>query len=515
MPVNILRGLKPVAVILVSLLFLALYSSEDDDKKKISKPAGINIYDSYRLEINRIKLPINNRGVLANVSVDGGREGGFFDGKGFLFSSGFMMSGKNGDTIWSNAVASASRIEDYLAGEVGGTDDPRALLYVVNSADEPFGESWQEWKDAVDLGANFYDGDRDGIYNPVDKNSDSEWNPDEDMPDLLGDETVWCVYNDAQDASLRRYTDQDPVGIEIRQSVWAYADSNHLGNVVFVRWSINNAGTVADIFDSVYFGAWADTDLGDFNDDLAGCDTTIDAGFIYNNGPDGDYGVNPPCFIISLLQGAKVETGNPDDIAFNVRGPNLGVDTIFGAVNLPMTSFIHYMSSHPTQGDPDNFTQVRNYLVGQNQQGEIVDPCTWAFGQVIDEDCALIDKRFMYSGDPVADKGWINTAAFDQRQMSNVGPFTLEKDKPVDIIVAYVVGRGTSALHSISIAKQISRITQIDFKNNYTLLAPLPQVVAAIKTTDNSIELIWETSDHLAHRENGRGYDMMFERNKF
>ncbi|GMR24814.1 MAG: hypothetical protein BMS9Abin39_0082 [Ignavibacteria bacterium] len=511
MLLNILRGIKPVAVILVSLLFIALYSSGDDDKKKISKPTGINISDSYRLEINRIKLPLNNRGVLANVSVDGGREGGFFDGKGFLFSGGFMLSGKNEDTVWMNGNASASRIEDYLPGEVGGTDEPRALLYVVNSEDEPFGESWQEWRDAVDLGADYYDGDNDGIYNPTDKNGNGEWDPDEDMPDLLGDETVWCVYNDAQDASLRRFSDQDPMGIEIRQTVWAYADSNYLDNVVFVRWSINNAGTVSDVFDSVYFGAWADTDLGDFNDDLVGSDTTIDAGYTYNDGPDNDYGIDPPTFIISLLQGAKEETGNQEDMAFNVKGPTLGVDTIFGSVNLPMTSFIHYMSSHPTQGDPDNIIQARNYLTGKNQAGDVMDPCNWRFGKVVGEDCALIDKRFMYSGDPVADKGWINTPPFDQRQMSNTGPFTLEKDKPVDIIVAYVVGRGTSALYSISVAKQISRIAQIDFKNNYTLPAPLPQVVPVIKTTDNSIELIWETSDHLAYREAGRGSDIMFE----
>ena len=105
---NILPRIKPVAVILVSLLFLALYSSGDNDKKKISKPTGIYIDDSYRLEINRIKLPLNSRGIIANVRVGDTPEGGFFDGKGFLFSGGFMMSGKNADTIWSNGVASAS-----------------------------------------------------------------------------------------------------------------------------------------------------------------------------------------------------------------------------------------------------------------------------------------------------------------------------------------------------------------------------------------------------------------------
>ena len=144
MLLNILRRIKSAAVILVSLLFLALYSLGDIDKKKISKPAGINIDDSYILEINRIELAIDNRGVLANVFIDGVWATGFFDGIRFLFSGGFMISGKNGNTIWSNANATSLRIEDYLPGEVGGTDDPRAHLYVVKSGDEPFGESWQE-----------------------------------------------------------------------------------------------------------------------------------------------------------------------------------------------------------------------------------------------------------------------------------------------------------------------------------------------------------------------------------
>jgi hypothetical protein len=516
MLLNILRSIKPVVVILVSFLFIAFYSSGDENKGKLNKPGGIDAEgDSYFLNINRIELPLNSRGILANVSVGGAREGGFFDDKGFLFSAGFMLSGKNADTIWSNGNASASRIEDYVPGTVQGyldnENDPRFQIYVVNSKDEPFGVSWQEWKDAVDLGAYFYDGNDNGVYDPIDNNGNGEWDADEDMPDLLGDETVWCVYNDALDDSLRRFRNQDPVGIEIRQSVWGYADSNYLGNVIFVRYSINNAGTVADVFDSVYFGAWADTDLGVYYDDLAGCDITIDAGFIYNDGPDGDYGVNPPCFIISLLQGAKVETGNPDDMAFNVRGPILGVDTFSGAVNLPMTSFIHYMSSHPTRGDPGDEFQARNYLTGRNQPGDVIDPCTDRHGNILGGvDCSTIDAKYMYSGDPVKSFGWVNTAAFDQRQMSNVGPFTLEKDKSVDIIVAYVVGRGTSALHSISVAKQISRITQIDFKSNYAILAPLPPVVPVVKTTDNSIELIWETSDQLAYREAGRGYDIMF-----
>ena len=140
---------------------MAFSSSGDENKGKLNKLGGINAEgDSYFLNINRIELPLNSRGILANVSVDGRREGGFFDGKIILFSGGFMMSGKIGNVVWSNANLSLFHTEDYLPGTAQGfidnENDPRFQIYVVNSADEPFGVSWQDWKDAVDLGAKFY-----------------------------------------------------------------------------------------------------------------------------------------------------------------------------------------------------------------------------------------------------------------------------------------------------------------------------------------------------------------------
>jgi len=515
MSINIKRKIIPIVIIAASLVLLSFSSIGEGNKNKLNKTAGINAGDAYLLQVNRLHIPLNNRGVLANVTI-GDLTDAQIDGKGFLFSGGFMISGKNGGNLWSSAVASASRIEDYLPGVVGADpNDPRAHIYVVNAKDEPFGDSWQEWKDAVDLGAYFYDGDGDGTYNPVDKNGNGVWDEDEDMPDLLGDETVWCVYNDRLESSSRAFSDQEPMGIEVRQTVWAYATSGDLGNIVFVRYSVNNAGTVADVLDSVYFGVWDDPDIGGsdgYTDDLVGCDTTLNAGFTYNDGPDATFGIDPPCFLVDFFQGPWVETGNPDDLAFNTKGPLLGIDTIPGAVNLPQTSFVHYMQSHPTQGDPDNAQQLRNYVLGKNQPGDFVDPCNWEFGTVLGGvDCSMIPGQFMYSGDPVALYGWINSYPTDQRQMLSTGPFILEKDKPVDIVVAYVVGRSTSALNSVVLAKQIDRAAQFVFSNNFNFPPPPPAVNPIIKTTDNTIELIWETKPQLDYRKIGQGYDMVFE----
>ena len=49
-------------------------------------------------------------------------------------------------------------------------------------------------------------------------------------------------------------------------------------------------------------------------------------------------------------------------------------------------------------------------------------------------------------------------------QLLNMGPFKLEAGKPVEILAAYVVGRGTDALSSVTLAKNISN-TALDLYN--------------------------------------------------
>jgi len=74
--------------------------------------------DQFRFYINNINMPMNNSGTLADVNIppDGGL-GKYLDVP-FLFSGGFFLSGYNGDTLWANAQASASLIENYLPGNV-------------------------------------------------------------------------------------------------------------------------------------------------------------------------------------------------------------------------------------------------------------------------------------------------------------------------------------------------------------------------------------------------------------
>ena len=80
-----------------------------------------------------------------------------------------------------------------------------------------------------------------------------------------------------------------------------------LQNVVFIKNKIINTGKVNPLLDSVYFTAWADPDLGIyFEDDLVGCDTLLNSGFIYNEREtDPGFGAENPAFFITLLQGPQ------------------------------------------------------------------------------------------------------------------------------------------------------------------------------------------------------------------
>ncbi len=512
--------------LLVFLISANNFAGGDKSGKNNNQNRPLEIKgDAYRMFINNLDVPMNKTGVLGDVSVGigGGTaySGGQIDGVTFLYSGGFYMSGQTNGLMWANAVASASRVQDYVAGTTKyGRNDSRNKIYIVRQTDGDFSDSWEEWKAAVALGAYFYDGDGDGNYNPVDLNGNGKWDPTEDRPDLLGDETVWCVYSDGVDAALRRFNDVDPQGIDVRQTVFAFNSKGVVGNMLFVRYSILNTGSVADVMDSVYFGVWADPDLGDAYDDLVGCDVSLNAGFVYNDKDDQNFGINPPCFLIDFFQGpiayvpgesfTDVNSNGvydagvdiPLDTAHNVQGQVRGIGKYPGATNLGLSSFVHYMQSDPRLGDPNTRFEARNYMIGQDKIGGQLDPCTWAFGTVKPGGvpCGQLDKRYWYSGDPVKDTGWINNTPKDQRLMLNTGPFKLEKGKPVDIVAAYVVARGTNALNSITKTKEYDKVAQIVFDANFPSPPPPPPVQATAQTGDGFIALQWSTNKQVSYK---------------
>lgn len=445
--------------------------------------------DIYALNINNIYMPLNRKGVLADVDVPPLGTGGQFGGHTFLFSGGFFLSGYSNGVLWANAVASATLVEDYLWGVVDGENDPNAVLYRVGNQDPAFGPSWLDWIDAVNLGADFYDGDGDGIYNPVDKNVNGIWDPDEDCPDLLGDEMLWCVFHDGLPVAQRRWNTTIEVGVEVRQSVFAYSSIPELQNIVFIRYRIKYVGLTPsdpEVLTDVYFGVWGDPDLGTSNNDLVGCDTMLTGQYTYNWYSDPIYGNNPPSFFVKTLNGPVTyipgvtfidNNGNgiydegidtPIDSAYVHRGQVIGVQIYPGATNQNLSSAIGYINGDINLQDPNTKDEARNYMLGLTRLGDIVDPCNWQYGTVQGGvDCSQINPMFWYSGDRVNNYGWINNTPKDQRQLQNVGPFTLLRDNEYEIFVAYNIGQGTDWLTSITESKNVATVSGVLYDSNF------------------------------------------------
>jgi hypothetical protein len=464
-----------ILISLCSVVFL--FSNYQLNSQNVGSGAYINS--------NEIYLPFNNKGIIALVNTGPLGAYGQFAGGTFLFSSGFWLSGYSNDSLWANGVAAASLVEDYQAGIVGmDPNDPKASIYKLTSSDIPFGQSWQDWIDAVDLGADFYDGNNDGIYNPVDLNGNNQWDPNEDRPDLLLDESYWCVFNDGLPADQRRWK-EEPLGIEIRQTIFAEVSTGATGNVVFVRYRIKNTGLVADTLKDVYFSMQADADVGDATDDLFGCDTIRKSTYFYNDAPDFIYGNQVPSLMMDMLtspfsyipgvtfidiNGNNIyENGidTPLDTAINYLGPK-GIRIYPGAKNLELNSAVIQAGGDPSLSEPATITDVRNYVMGLSRIGEILNPCTWVYGEVKGGvPCNEVNPYLWCSGDPVTNTGWVFTQDRDLRGNGTSGSFILVKDQEMEILIGYEIDRSTTPLGGINAVRAVSDAVQDFYENNF------------------------------------------------
>ncbi len=396
-----------------------------------SQPTG-NVYsDSYGL--------INNRNVgfpftITQISIPNSNDAlpyyyyVTFDSSIVIHASGIAVSGYGNGELWANGIMNSKQINDYTAGCVG--DDGGKIYYVKND-DPPFGESWQEWSEAVNKGARFYDGDGDGVYNPVDKNGNGVWDYNEDKPEINGTVTAFSVFNDDVPSADRKFTNMEPQGIEIRRTIWTNNGNPNLSNVFFIRYSIYNSGTVAETLDSVYFGIWNDSDIGNYTDDLLGSSKDLFTGYTYNYGNDNSFGNNPPAAFTTLVGITENEDYNLIDLSSLETG---------------------YMQTSFAPGDniPTDATQLRNLLTGKLPDGTLIDPCNWSEGIVVNQDCSSIDASWSYSGNPADSIGWLNNTPMDETSLMSFGPFTIAAGEKVDITVAYHFEQGESALGSVT-----------------------------------------------------------------
>ncbi|MDB5282500.1 MAG: hypothetical protein JWO06_1575 [Bacteroidota bacterium] len=242
--------------------------------------------------------------------------------------------------------------------------------------------------------APFIDVDGDQVYNPSHG----------DVPAICGDEAIFFVFNDDRGPHLE--TSGTKLGAEIRGLAEVFTDTasnsnspftlqkRAINNTVFVSYEIENKS--ANNYQDLYVGLFDETDLGCFNNDRVGCDTSRNLMFVYNT----DSLVEADCFNYS------------------------GYGTLFAAsgiksLNNQLTSFSYFTDGAPTaQADPLTCTGYRNYLSGFWN-----DSTPFTFGG--NGYGGSVPTKFMFYGNPLSNSWNDRTSGLppgDRRVTGGFGP---------------------------------------------------------------------------------------------
>ncbi len=263
--------------------------------------------------------------------------------------------------------------------------------------------------------APFFDVDGDGVYDPTRGDFPSLGDCKGEPSDVIPDKMIWWIYNDK--GNIHTETQGLSIGLEIGVVAFAYATNDDINNMTFYKYFVTNFASTK--LDSTYFAQWVDPDLGTFNDDYVGCDTTASLGIVYNGDADDEdaagYGTEIPMLGVDFFDGPIDEAGN----------------------ELGMSAFIYYNNDATDFGNPNNATHYYGYMAGVWKNGA---PVTFGGNG---QDAGGTPTPIMFPGDPSDPTGWSecsnNNPPADRRFLQVSGPFGLEPGAaPNDVIVGVV-----------------------------------------------------------------------------
>ncbi len=405
---------------------------------------------------------------------------------------------------WATLAISAVK-ED--AGEFFQKKSENVTDAEAQSIIDQYKKDWMDWP--VAAGAPYVDDTTHGqlgVYDPV---LDDNGMPDPTKGDYPGiasaDQVVFYVANDADAATMLNFAGSDPMGVELQVTMWSYNQkSARLGQLMFKKYKLINTSTTT--FDSMYVAQWCDPDLGNYSDDVVGCDPNLGFAFAYNGAAHDDafddFGLAPSAVGYDFFQGPIVDgqadqdlNGNgvlddQDYAVFNLKqvGP--------GKINLPMTAFLYFSAgntewSDPPLGNHDGTLEWYNLLRGFISTTDVQNPTPFthrATGEA---------TKFPLDGDPAAGTGDLdgqgaNFAPADRRMGLATGPFTMAPGDEQEVVVAVLGGSGSDYLNSVVQVKETDKLAQQLYNDLFTTIPkapPSPQVVAA--PFENQIVLNW------------------------
>jgi len=426
-------------------------AAADMHAHRVAQPARVQGVDNAQfIDINNIKMFVTNTGSFAwdKTSGNSGLEFPKGTGKTAVFAAGLWLGGQVGG---ATRVAVAEYSDEYGPGAMVGTsaDDPTKAEYKVYKLYRNYADTAVRDADLADYnlgavphGAPVVTVQADGSLN------------------LVGDEMLWAVYNDADRAGqttnhTNRAGSTAPLGIEVQQTTFAFNRQGPLGNTIFISYKFINKG--GNTINNMYVSQWSDVDNGYAGDDLVGCDTTLSVGYVYNGTNfDNVYGSEVPAVGYDFFQGP-----------------------IVGGTPLGLTSFNKYINGT----DPNNFSKTYNLMKGLRSDGSsMINPKT------------SLPTSFYASGDPVLGSGWLDSGPADVRLQCSSGPFQMLPNDVQVVTTAIIVGQSSNRLASISLMKFEDSQAQVAFDLNFNLIPPpnQPQVVAT--PLNSGVRLTWDVS---------------------
>jgi hypothetical protein len=412
----------------------------------VPRPAVVTRTGSFdvtrRIDANRINMFVTNVGSWANDILNFNYAGLFYPkgtSRTVVYESGLWLGAR---VLGETRATISEYSQEYSPGPmVGGTysdpNDPVHRVYkVARFTGDPADTAHVE-RTAAELAA-------DPTLDPLVHDSWSEymggaapfgapWKlyalPDGaggtvevPGPDVLGDQMLWCVYNDADPSRHVNLAGRSaPLGVEVQQTTFGYSAAGPLGNVVFLHFHITNKGGQA--LDSLIASLWSDPDVGGAGDDLLGSDAPRAMGYCYNGtNNDAIYGSSPPAVGVDLLQ-----PGRANGFFFLIK---------------------YYQ--------PTNASQSYNVMLCRTPYGApTMDPTTG------------MPSTWYAQGDPLTWSGWLDANPSDRVELHSYKPVPLLPGQSLDLWTAIVVGHGADRLASIAYLRCVDDAAQQAFDQGF------------------------------------------------
>ncbi|MGE5439994.1 MAG: T9SS type A sorting domain-containing protein [Bacteroidota bacterium] len=463
------------------LFFIALtvlaYAGDKQGKNHVSTNNASLTFT--KLNLNNLSTFIYNNG-YSDFNLSGKSGLAFPRGgeKTVAYQSGFVWGGKVNENIRVGGSTYGSGLQPGRIISTGVAEDTNAAKsklfrvrpdyktadLTIEAAEEEktqsevrakYEKDWMEWP--ASEGAPYWDQDGDGKYDPA-----------KDIPGVKDAvQTIWFVANDLDTAKTCALYGSLPMGVELQTTVWAYDKDWILNNTYFKKFKIINKSN--NEFKDFYLSFWIDPDIGDANDDLAGCDTLQNMGYVYNgNVMDHVYGNFPPAVGFKLLQGPRVNATLSDTASYDGR-------KVPGKKNLPMTAFYYFINGSDTYADP--------------KLGQYYELGTMSFYRLMrgkmstkDEEFPIPSNlgggltKFPLSGDPVAGSGYLDGRLFDpgdRRTGLSSGPFNMAPGDTQEVVISEMAAQSSSNINSVKLLKFFSAEVQKKY-NNYFKFQEIP-----------------------------------------